>query len=201
MIGPIVVRTARDRHWQPVGAVIGEHQKVGSRLGARIRARSMQRGRLREEEIGPVEGQIAVDLVRGDLVIALDAIFAAGVHERRRAENVGLQEDARILNGTIDVALGRKVDDDIGVLLFKETEYPLSVADIQLDEAEIGFLHDARKRRKIARISEFIEADDAVIGMRLQHIKDEIAADEPRAARDKNGHLLSSFMSDKIYWP
>src|SRR5699024_8711758 len=99
----------------------------------------MQRGRLREEEIGPAEGQIAVDLVRGDLVIALDAIFAAGVHERRRAENVGLQEDARILNGTIDVALGRKVDDDIGVLLFKETEYPLSVADIQLDEAEIGF--------------------------------------------------------------
>lgn len=158
----------------------------------------MQRGRLREEEIGPVEGQIAVDLVRGDLVIALDAIFAAGVHERRRAEDVCLQEDARILNGTIDVALGREVDDDIGVLLFKETQYPLSVADIQLDEPEIGFLHDARKRRKIARISEFIEADDAVIGMRLQHIKDEVAADEPRAACNKNRHLLSSLFNTVI---
>lgn len=201
MIGPVVVGTARDRHWQPVGAVIGKHQKVSSRLGARIGARGVQRCLLREEEVGPVEGQIAVDLVCGDLMIAPDAVFAAGIHERRRAEDVGLQEDARILNGAIDVAFGRKVDDDIGVLLFKETEYPLSVADIQLNEAEIGLLHDACKRRKIARISEFIEADDAVIGMRLQHIKDEVAADEPRSACNKNGHLLSSFMSDKIYCP
>ena len=199
MVRPVVVGTAGDRHGQPIGAVIGEDEKVGARLRARIGARSVQGRLLREEEVGPVEGQVAVHFVRGDLVIALDAVLAAGIHKRRRAEDVGLQEDAGVLDGAVHMAFGRKVDNDIGVLLLKEAVNALSVADVELDEAEVWLVHDPRERRKIARIGEFIEADDAVAGMLLQHMENEVAADEPRPARDDDGHFVSSFISDKIY--
>lgn len=36
------------------------------------------------------------------------------------------------------MALCREIDDDIGPFLLKETEDALSVADIELDKAEVG---------------------------------------------------------------
>lgn len=68
---------------------------------------------LGEEQVGTVERQIAVNLVGRYLMIALDAVLAAGVHQRRRAHDVGLKEDARVLDGAVHVALRRKVRDNV----------------------------------------------------------------------------------------
>ena len=136
-------------------------------------------------------------------MIAADAEFAAGVHERCRAEDVGLQKDAGIFDGAVDMAFRREIDDDIGPFLLKETEDALSVADIQPDKAEVALFQDARKRRKIACIGELIEADDAVVGILFQHVEDEVAADEAGTARDEDGHwcsplFLCAFLSGRL---
>ena len=188
VIGPVVVRASRDADGKPVGAVIRQNEQVGRRLGGRIRAGGVQRRLLCEEEIGSVQGEIAVDLVRGDLMISLNTVFAAGVHQGRRADDVGLQKHARILDRAIDVALRRKVDDDIGVFLLKELVHALPVADVQFDKAEIGIVHHIFERGQIARIGEFIQTDDAVVGILFEHMEDEIAADKPGAARNDDGH-------------
>ena len=65
----------------------------------------MNRGLLGEEQIRSVQGQIAVNLIGGNLVITGDAVLAAGIHQHLSAQNVGLQEDLGILDGAVNMAL------------------------------------------------------------------------------------------------
>ncbi len=58
---------------------------------------------LREEKIRPVERQIAINLIRRDLVIAVDAVFAAGIQQHARADDIRLQEYLRILYRAVDM--------------------------------------------------------------------------------------------------
>ena len=79
MIRAVVVGAAGDRHRQAVSAVIRLYQQVRARLGAGIRGAGVDRRGLGKEQIGPVQRQIAVDLVRGHLVEAPEAMLAAGI--------------------------------------------------------------------------------------------------------------------------
>ena len=129
---------------------------------------------LGKEEIRPVEREIAVHLVRGDLVVAADAVFAAGVHQYGGADDVGLQEDGGVFDGAVHMALRREVHNDIGVLLLKKRVHGLPVADIRLHKAEAGIIHNGRERREIARVGELVDADDAVVRVPVQHVKNEV---------------------------
>ena len=51
-----------------------------------------RQGLLREEQIRPVQGQVAVDLVSGDLMIALHAVLPAGVQQHLSTHDVGFQK-------------------------------------------------------------------------------------------------------------
>ena len=101
----------------------------------------MNRGFLGEEEVGSVKRQITVNLVGGNLVIALNTVLAAGVHQYLGAENVGGEEDFGVLDRAVNMAFRREVDDDIGMLLLKELVYRLSVGNAFLDKAEIRVVH------------------------------------------------------------
>ena len=78
-------------------------------------------------------------------MIALHAVLAAGVHHGRRTDDVRLQEDAGILDGAVDMALGGEVHHDVGVLLGEELVHALAVADVNLDEAEVGVIAAIKK--------------------------------------------------------
>ena len=52
-------------------------------------------------------------------MITLDSIFSAGIHQNCGTLDIGIQEDLRILDGTVNMAFCREVHDDIRVLLFK----------------------------------------------------------------------------------
>ena len=200
MIGPVVVGTARNGHGKSIRSVICEHQKIRPRLGGGIGAGRMQRRLLRKEEVGSVERQIAVHLVRRDLMIAPDAVLAAGIHQNGRADDVGLKEDTRVLDGAVDMALRREVDDDVGLLLLEEFTDRLAVADVRLHEAEVGVVHHAPERGQIARIGELIQTHDAVFGILFEDMKDKIAADEPRPAGDEDGHKLNLIKHPLYYF-
>ena len=191
MVRAVVVRAARDRRRDLVGAVVGHDEQVGTSLRSRIRARCLEVRLLREEEVWTVERQVTVDLVRRDLVVAVDAVLAAGVEQHARADDIRLQEDLRILDGAVDMRLRREVDDDVRLLLLEDAVDRLTVCDVRANELEVLLLHRPFKRLEVACIRQLVDADDAVTRMLLEHVVDEVRANEAGTAGHDNCHKNS----------
>ena len=189
VIRAVVVRAARDRRRDLVGAVIRHDQEVRTGFRSRIRARRLEVRLLREEQVRTVERQVAVDLIRRDLMVAVDAVLAAGVEQHARADDIRLQEDLRILDGAVDMRLRRKVDDNVRLLLLKDAVDSLAVRDVRADELEVLLLHRRLERLKIARIRQLVDADDAVARMLLEHVVDEVRTDEAGTAGHDDIHI------------
>ena len=174
MVRTVVVRAARDCRRDLVGAVVSHDEQVSTGLRRRIRARRLEVRLLREEQIRAVERQVAVDLIRRYLMVAVDAVLAAGVEQHARADDIRLQKNLRILDGAVDMRLRREVDDDVRLLLLEDAVDGLTVRDVRADELEVLLLHRRLERLKIARIRQLVDADDAVSWMLLEHVVDEV---------------------------
>ena len=98
MIWPVIVGTTADRHRKPIGSVVSHHKQIRSRLGGTVRTAGVDRCFLRKEQVRTIQGQISVNLVRGYLMVSLDPVFPAGVHQDGRPHDIRLQKDARILD-------------------------------------------------------------------------------------------------------
>ena len=200
VVRAVVVRAARDRRRDLVGAMVGHDEQVSTGLRSRIRARRLEVRLFREEEIRAVERQVAVDLVRRDLMVAVNAVLAAGVEQHARADDVRLQEDLRILDGAVDMRLRRKVDDDVRLLLLEDAVDRTAVCDVRTDELEVLLLHRRLERLEVARIRQLVDADDAVTRMLLEHVVDEIRTNEAGTAGHYNYHIsLSQHYPSKYF--
>lgn len=189
VVRAVVVRAARDCRRDLVGAMVGHDEQVSTGLRSRIRARRLEVRLLREEEVRTVERQVTVDLVRRDLMVAVDAVLAAGVEQHARADDVRLQEDLRILNGAVDMRLRCKVNDDVRLLLLEDAVDRPAVCDVRADELEVLLLHRALERLEVARIRQLVDADDAVTRMLLEHVVDEVRANEAGTAGHDDIHI------------
>lgn len=194
MVRTVVVRAARNRRRQLVRAVVSHDQEVRAGLRSRIRARRLEVRLLREEQIRTVERQIAINLIGRNLMIAVDAVLAAGIEQHARADDIRLQENLRILNRAVDMRLRREIDDDIRLLLLKNAVNRLAVRDIRTDELEVLLLHRALKRLEIARIRQLVDADNAVRRMLLEHIVNKIRTNKPGPAGHNNIHVDSPYV-------
>ena len=143
---------------------------------------------LGEEEVGTIQGQVTVDLVCGDLVITLGAVLAAGVHHHLGAQDVGLQEDLRGLDGAVHVGLGSEVHHRVRLLLLEDLIDGVPVTDVHLIEGKVGVLQRLLQRGEVARIGQGVQTDDPILGMVFQLKVDEVRTDEAGAAGQKNGH-------------
>ena len=191
VVRAVIVRAARDRRRDLVGAVVGHDEQVSTGLRSRIRARRLEVRLLRKEEIRAVERQVAVDLVRRDLMVAVDAVLAASVEQHARADDVRLQENLRILDRAVDMRLRREIDDDVRLLLLKDTVDGLAVCDVRADELEVLLLHRRLERLEVARIRQLIDTNDAVSRMLLEHVIDKVRANESSATCYDNCHFIN----------
>ena len=192
LIRPVVIRAARDRDRQAVGASVRAHEQVGRSLGAAVGRARVQRRLLGEQQLRPVERQVAVDLVGRDLMEADVSVFTAGVHEHGRADDVRLQKQRRVGDRAIHMALGREVDDHVGTLLGKEGIDRLTVADVHPGKAEIRLAEQRRERGEIAGIGELVDAHEPVVRIVRAQVKQEIRADEAGAAGYESNHAVPS---------
>ena len=188
VVGPVVVGAAADCHRQAVGTVVGLHQQVRAGLGGAVRRAGVDGRFLRKEQVGAVQRQVAVDLVRADLVVADVAVLPAGVHHDAGAEDVGLQEDARILDGAVHVALRREVDDRVGLFFLEDAVDGVPVADVGLAEAEVGLVHHGCQRGQVARIGQLIDAGHPISWVVFHVVMDKVSADKSGAAGDDDCH-------------
>ena len=179
LVGAVVVGAVGDRGTQTVGAGPGPHEHVGGRLGGAVR-RGRPVGRLLGELGGIVERQVAVDLVGGDMVVT-DSIFADGLQKAEGALHVGAQERLRVGDGVVVVALGGVVHD--GVVARDDAVQQPGVADVAHDELHAvgGQPGDVLG---VAGVGQLVQDGHVHIGVVVDHVVHEVAADEAAAARD-----------------
>ena len=179
LVGAVVVGAVGDRGAQAVGAGPGAHEHVGAGLG-----RAVRRGRVVRRLLGElrrvVERQVAVDLVGGDVVVA-DAVLPHGLQQAEGALHVGAQEGLWVGDGVVVVALGGVVDD--GVVARDEPVQQPGVADVAHDE-----LHAVRRQARdvlgVAGVGQLVQDGHVHVGVIVDHVVHEVAADEAAAARD-----------------
>ena len=179
LVGAVVVGAVGDRGAKPVGAGPGAHEHVGGRLGARVRRGRVVR-RLLGELGGVVQRQVAVDLVGGDVVVA-DAVLPHCLQQAEGALDVGAQERLRVGDGVVVVALGGVVHDR--VVAGDDAVQQLRVADVADDK-----LHAVRGQPGdvlgVAGVGQLVQDGDVDVGVVVDHVVHEVAADEAAAARD-----------------
>ena len=178
LVGAVVVGAVGDRGVQAVGAGPCAHEHVGTRLGGAIGARGLIR-RLLGELGGVVERQVAVDLVGGDVVVA-DAIFADGLQQAEGALHVGAQERLRVGDGVVVVALCGVVHDR--VVAGDDPIEQLRVADVTDDELD-PVLGQPRDVLGVAGVGQLVQDGHVHPRVVVDHVVDEVAADEAAAAR------------------
>ena len=179
LVGAVVVGAVGDRGAQAVGAGPGAHEHVGAGLGARVR-RGREVRRLLGELRRVVEREVAVDLVGGDVVVA-DAVFADGLQQAEGALDVGAKERLRVGDGVVVVALCGVVHDR--VVARHDLIEQRGVADVAHDEL------DAVRRQPgdvlgVAGVGQLVQDGHVHVGVVVDHVVHEVAADEAAAARD-----------------
>lgn len=179
LVGAVVVGAVGDRGAQAVGAGPGAHEHVGAGLGRAVRRGRVVR-RLLGELGGVVERQVAVDLVGGDVVVA-DAVFADGLQQAEGALHVGAQERLRVRDGVVVVALGGVVHDR--VVAGDQPVQQLRVADVAHDELD-PILGQPGDVLGVAGVGQLVQDGHVHLGVVVDHVVHEVAADEAAAARD-----------------
>ena len=179
LVGAVVVGAVGDRGAQAVGAGPGAHEHVGAGLG-----RAVRRGRVVRRLLGElrrvVERQVAVDLVGGDVVVA-DSVFSNGLQKAEGALHVGAQERLGVGDGVVVMALGGVVHDRV-VARHQLIEQG-GVADIAHDELHaVG--GQAGDVLGVAGVGQLVQDGDVDVRVVVDHVVDEVAADEAAAARD-----------------
>ena len=77
--GAVVIAAPGDGDGDAVGPAVSEGEEVGAGLGAAVGGMGVQGGLFGEEEVRTVQGEVAVDLVGGDLVEPADTAGPAAV--------------------------------------------------------------------------------------------------------------------------
>ena len=151
----------------------------------------MERCFLGKEQIWPVQRQITINLIRRHLMIALDAILAASIHQHSCPLYIGFQKYIRIVNGTIHMTFSGKIYHHIRLLCFKQFIYCFTVTDIRLYKQKFWIGHSRLQCGKIACIGKLVQTDNPIIRMGLQHMKNKIAANKSGTASNNNSHFVS----------
>ena len=198
MIRTVVVGAAADGDRKAVGAVISENKQVSASLGGAVRAARVDRSLLCEEEVRAVEWQIAVYFISGYLMITLDSVLSAGIHQNSSTDDVRVQENLRVLDGAVYMALCCEVYNHIRMLLLEELVDCFAVSDAFFYKTEIRIVHDRCQGREIAGIGQAVQTDDPVIRVFFQHVKNKVASDKSGTAGYDNIHSVSPLWYVKL---
>ena len=156
----------------------------------------MNRSLLSKEQVRTIQRQVTVNFIGRNLVITLDAVLAASIHQHTGTDDICLEEDARIFDRTVNMRFCRKVDHDVRMFFFKQLIHSLAVADISLHKTEIRIIHNRCQRGQIACVGQFIQTDDSVIRILLQHVEHKVTTNKTSTAGNNNIHdLFSSTLS------
>ena len=109
-------------------------------------------------------------------------IQPCSLQQGKGSEHIGACKCERVLDGTVHVAFGGKVDDAVHFFAAQQFQNSLEIADVHSDETVVRLMLYILEIRKITCVSEFVEVDDAVVGMVVHHQSHKVAPDESGAS-------------------
>ena len=122
---------------------------------------------------------------------AAGALAPRGVEEGERADDVGLHERRRPVDGAVDVALGREVHDAVGPVLREEARDLGRVADVDGLEPVAVACSRVAYLVEVAGVRQHVHIDDRVVGLG-DKVADERGADKASSAGHEKGfHAVS----------
>jgi hypothetical protein len=95
-----------------------------------------------------------------------------------------LREGERVFDGTVDVTLRGEVYDPCDVLFVHERKDGVEIAYVRSDETVVGTVLYVLEVREIARISQFVHIDDAVLRVLGDKEPYYVASDKSGSAGD-----------------
>ncbi len=182
---------------QAVCVVVGPHQVVGGGLAGAVGAVGLVAVGLGEGRRARLERP--VDLVGRDVEEAevapprLGQITPVGTHrleEALRAQYVGLHEGLGSLDGAVDVALGRKIEDGAGPVARKQLRHEPRVRYVAARERVARVPLYSGQAVEVAGIGQRVEAHYSLPAP-AEPLEHEIGADEARRASYEDRHELS----------
>ena len=165
LIRPVVVRATRDADRHTIRVAISADHQVRTRLRRRIRAVGLERRIFRKESC---IAKTAIDLVCRNLVktnaafprrvalfvLARHPVAARAIQQILRTENICLQEELRIFDTAVHVALRGKVYDHVEVICSKQLIDQFAIAYVSAHEEAALLIDVVGDSAQIARIGE-----------------------------------------------
>lgn len=135
------------------------------------------------------QGQVAVDLVGGDVVVT-DVVLPTGLDQGEGPLDVGLDERRRVDQGVVVVALGGVVNHGVG--LADQLVDQVSVTDVADDQLHL-VLRQAGDVGRVTGVGQLVEDGDVFnLGVVVDQEVNEVGADEAAAPGDDD--VLECFL-------
>ena len=140
--------------------------------------------------------QVAVDLVGGDVVETerrtafgrqRSPVGAGGLQQLIGADDVGLDELGRAIDGAVDVGLSGQMHDGVRLEVQQRLADPLTIGDVGLEELIARVVVHAGQRLEVAGIGQFVRVEHAVPGIE-DEVTDQCGTDESGSASNENAH-------------
>ena len=190
LIRSVIVGAVGDVCRESVGIHIGLHQHVRAGLAGRVRAVwRIGRGLI---EIAAVLLEGAVYLVRGHMKKSLVLLIASvrilpgssrTVEHDSRSQNIGLHEHLGIFDASVHMALRRKMNHPVNIILRKNPGNGILITDIRSDKGVVLSLLHFLQILQIPRIGQRIHVDNAdLVIILLKHVMNIVGTDKPGPA-------------------
>ena len=103
--------------------------------------------------------------------------------QREGTDDVGLDEGLRAIDRSIDVRLGRQVDDGVGPRIGEDPDHGAGVRDVGAHEGHARILQRLFQIEQAAGVCQLVD-DDKATRCFGERVRDEIGADEAGSACD-----------------
>ncbi|OIQ82918.1 hypothetical protein GALL_352980 [mine drainage metagenome] len=110
-------------------------------------------------------------------------VGAHGLQQVESADDVGLNEVARTMDGAVDMRLGGEVDDGARSVFGKQPGYQGGIGYIATHEHMPHVVAQTDEIFQVTRIGQLVEVDDRLTAL-PQPVQDKIASDESCTACD-----------------
>ena len=192
MVGAVIVGAVRRENRQSVGVIVGANEMIGSRFTCRIRAIGLVllglgeggiRGRKRSIDLVGRHVKKSERLLGG--LIEAAPVGTCRLQEGEGADDVGLNELGRPMDGAIHMRLRGKVDNRAGPMLGEDLGDKFGITDITPDEGVTEIPIKRCKVLEVPCVGELIQVDDGVF-LKIYPVDNEIRTDKTGTAGNED---------------
>ena len=112
-------------------------------------------------------------------------VSAHGFEQAEGADDVGLNEVFGAVNGAVHMAFGGKVQHGAGAVLGQQAIHQVAIAQVAMHKGVAGVALQPGEIFQVARIGQFVEVDDGLIGLGAP-VEHEVGANKTGAAGKEN---------------